>query len=130
MRPEAYPRFRVEVVGFAAPDGSRTRGAGKAAVCPNTGMAGAIPVRDLSRPLPIPGPAAGRGLYASPLLPGRDRLARLQSAPVDGALRQGARRRSEEHTSELQSRENLVCRLLLEKKIVVKCGIGASSSWR
>src|SRR5690606_39773542 len=28
------------------------------------------------------------------------------------------RRRSEEHTSELQSRENLVCRLLLEKKNV------------
>src|SRR5690606_18338317 len=27
-----------------------------------------------------------------------------------------ARARSEEHTSELQSRENLVCRLLLEKK--------------
>src|SRR5690606_40888777 len=26
------------------------------------------------------------------------------------------RKRSEEHTSELQSRENLVCRLLLEKK--------------
>src|SRR5207302_9818683 len=34
-----------------------------------------------------------------------------------GDSRQGAnRRRSEEHTSELQSRENLVCRLLLEKK--------------
>src|SRR5690606_41852035 len=31
-----------------------------------------------------------------------------------GAGRGG--RRSEEHTSELQSRENLVCRLLLEKK--------------
>src|SRR5690606_40011514 len=32
--------------------------------------------------------------------------------------RRGRRRRprSEEHTSELQSRENLVCRLLLEKK--------------
>src|SRR5690606_40736559 len=28
----------------------------------------------------------------------------------------GKHRRSEEHTSELQSRENLVCRLLLEKK--------------
>src|SRR5690606_41455922 len=28
----------------------------------------------------------------------------------------GAHFRSEEHTSELQSRENLVCRLLLEKK--------------
>src|SRR5436309_12556404 len=27
-----------------------------------------------------------------------------------------SRERSEEHTSELQSRENLVCRLLLEKK--------------
>src|SRR5215475_11374202 len=30
-----------------------------------------------------------------------------------------ARRRSEEHTSELQSRENLVCRLLLEKKKII-----------
>src|SRR5690606_41471876 len=30
--------------------------------------------------------------------------------------RRPCRRRSEEHTSELQSRENLVCRLLLEKK--------------
>src|SRR5436309_4484270 len=29
---------------------------------------------------------------------------------------QGRTGRSEEHTSELQSRENLVCRLLLEKK--------------
>src|SRR5690606_42154866 len=34
-----------------------------------------------------------------------------------GPLRRcGRGRRSEEHTSELQSRENLVCRLLLEKK--------------
>src|SRR2546430_10633311 len=31
-------------------------------------------------------------------------------------LRHPARRRSEEHTSELQSQSNLVCRLLLEKK--------------
>src|SRR5436309_4822355 len=30
--------------------------------------------------------------------------------------RSGSCARSEEHTSELQSRENLVCRLLLEKK--------------
>src|SRR5690606_42145165 len=30
--------------------------------------------------------------------------------------RAGSSARSEEHTSELQSRENLVCRLLLEKK--------------
>src|SRR5690606_39609349 len=31
-------------------------------------------------------------------------------------VRQSSHGRSEEHTSELQSRENLVCRLLLEKK--------------
>src|SRR3712207_7753602 len=31
-------------------------------------------------------------------------------------LADGPRRRSEEHTSELQSRQYLVCRLLLEKK--------------
>src|SRR5256885_8543701 len=33
-----------------------------------------------------------------------------------GQLRGGVTRRSEEHTSELQSPCNLVCRLLLEKK--------------
>src|SRR5690606_42038641 len=36
--------------------------------------------------------------------------------PDDAVDRGGAEDRSEEHTSELQSRENLVCRLLLEKK--------------
>src|SRR5690606_40323413 len=35
---------------------------------------------------------------------------------VDQAVALGDDLRSEEHTSELQSRENLVCRLLLEKK--------------
>src|SRR3712207_7573593 len=34
----------------------------------------------------------------------------------DGGARAGDGRRSEEHTSELQSRQYLVCRLLLEKK--------------
>src|SRR5690606_42071741 len=37
-----------------------------------------------------------------------------KSAPVVNST--DSVRRSEEHTSELQSRENLVCRLLLEKK--------------
>src|SRR3712207_9595129 len=37
--------------------------------------------------------------------------ARVQQGLVDGG-----ERRSEEHTSELQSRQYLVCRLLLEKK--------------
>src|SRR2546422_8465334 len=36
--------------------------------------------------------------------------------PVGHALGQAVQRRSEEHTSELQSRLHLVCRLLLEKK--------------
>src|SRR5436309_10406737 len=36
--------------------------------------------------------------------------------PTDGSLSFDLPIRSEEHTSELQSRENLVCRLLLEKK--------------
>src|SRR5690606_40579968 len=35
---------------------------------------------------------------------------------ADDPAAQNATLRSEEHTSELQSRENLVCRLLLEKK--------------
>src|SRR5690625_7103367 len=34
----------------------------------------------------------------------------------EGRLRMSIRERSEEHTSELQSRGHLVCRLLLEKK--------------
>src|SRR5690606_39634454 len=38
-------------------------------------------------------------------------MARNPDAALGGQIR-----RSEEHTSELQSRENLVCRLLLEKK--------------
>src|SRR5690606_41738961 len=37
-------------------------------------------------------------------------------AEVSSALKISMMNRSEEHTSELQSRENLVCRLLLEKK--------------
>src|SRR2546430_17262857 len=40
------------------------------------------------------------------------RLSRAGSAGLAG----GVRERSEEHTSELQSQSNLVCRLLLEKK--------------
>src|SRR5690606_41429289 len=43
-----------------------------------------------------------------------------REAPLDDGRRSirrmPGRDRSEEHTSELQSRENLVCRLLLEKK--------------
>src|SRR5207302_7658646 len=41
---------------------------------------------------------------------------RLLPASVRMSVPVGKSNRSEEHTSELQSRENLVCRLLLEKK--------------
>src|SRR3712207_7506093 len=48
-----------------------------------------------------------------------DRRARRTQALADWSARQrswSGSRRSEEHTSELQSRQYLVCRLLLEKK--------------
>src|SRR5258707_7804428 len=40
----------------------------------------------------------------------------VESPPAPREPPAGDRRRSEEHTSELQSRQYLVCRLLLEKK--------------
>src|SRR5436309_11947217 len=43
-------------------------------------------------------------------------LPSVQQGEGPAAERRALRCRSEEHTSELQSRENLVCRLLLEKK--------------
>src|SRR5690606_41444902 len=69
-----------------------------------------------SRPMPrgafsisTPRSPAGSGMT----LPAGERGMRLSDlVRGDGA----ALIRSEEHTSELQSRENLVCRLLLEKK--------------
>src|SRR5258706_5748825 len=48
-----------------------------------------------------------------------------------GSARAHRRRRSEEHTSELQSLTNLVCRLLLEKKknhTATSCSITLSAS--
>src|SRR5262249_59929778 len=48
------------------------------------------------------------------IVSGADRV--WQDALSRGRRRNSLRRRSEEHTSELQSLTNLVCRLLLEKK--------------
>src|SRR5436309_10978337 len=44
------------------------------------------------------------------------RWPRLFPEQIQSRIGAGESARSEEHTSELQSRENLVCRLLLEKK--------------
>src|SRR2546427_8821074 len=61
----------------------------------------------LSRPAPF---SLGCGPFVAGAGPRRLR-------PQDsGTVRAGVLGRSEEHTSELQSQSNLVCRLLLEKK--------------
>src|SRR2546430_12872935 len=63
--------------------------------------------------LPIWGHRAGPSASARSSRPTRRRSPTAWGrAPAAGA----AGRRSEEHTSELQSQSNLVCRLLLEKK--------------
>src|SRR3712207_8803868 len=66
-----------------------------------------------------PEPAGG------PLEPAGNGRPRWMAAHRDAARRPG---RSEEHTSELQSRQYLVCRLLLEKKTKTNLGIWASST--
>src|SRR5215213_2436975 len=61
-----------------------------------------LPAAPQGRPVPGPGSASPR------------RQACYD--PWEALTRRGQARRSEEHTSELQSLTNLVCRLLLEKK--------------
>src|SRR3712207_7800306 len=46
----------------------------------------------------------------------RSKTKRRSGGKIDTHLQSGSQPRSEEHTSELQSRQYLVCRLLLEKK--------------
>src|SRR5690349_24163023 len=57
---------------------------------------------------------------------------RTTFAPVQTSLRAAVcsihRLRSEEHTSELQSRRDLVCRLLLEKKKKQRCKLSFIST--
>src|SRR5690606_39763875 len=73
-------------------------------------------------------PISRPGLPLEPIGPPKWRPAHIHSGPASYwssssrrtsqavTLKNGFGLRSEEHTSELQSRENLVCRLLLEKK--------------
>src|SRR5690606_41634769 len=76
----------------------------------------ALPIwDDLMRPGHQPaGPRAPRGSRRAARRGRRHR--RAACAAPRSRWRAPPRGRSEEHTSELQSRENLVCRLLLEKK--------------
>src|SRR3712207_7215542 len=78
-------------------------------------------------PVWLPALALGRPAGTRLFAPGDStarRKARLSPAIRRGYRlrplgRSGGRRRSEEHTSELQSRQYLVCRLLLEKKKMI-----------
>src|SRR5438105_9717433 len=67
------------------------------------------------RPAPAPEEAATALALEWQAIDSRDRRAELYRRAGDLYL-DGDRDRSEEHTSELQSRVDLVCRLLLEKK--------------
>src|SRR5690349_23974147 len=83
----------------------------------------------------LPHPAADRAVERQQAaVHALQRLARIRAQPfaqvttvaletVEGHGRAAHRgfARSEEHTSELQSRRDLVCRLLLEKKINIVC---------
>src|SRR3712207_7808606 len=73
----------------------------------------ALPISARPRPDRAPGQSA---LHRSEQLP-RAALRRSLPSRARASSRADRRRaRSEEHTSELQSRQYLVCRLLLEKK--------------
>src|SRR6478672_13634284 len=69
--------------------------------------------------LPIPRPAP---------VPGRTAAAAVRARASRASRPARATRRSEEHTSELQSRSDLVCRLLLEKKTQCLRRRGASAT--
>src|SRR5688572_31674874 len=73
-----------------------------------------FPYTTLFRSRPFPRPA--RGGEAGPAGQPEEHLQRHQHPPGQRDPRPAGRTRSEEHTSELQSQSNLVCRLLLEKK--------------
>src|SRR5205807_10372242 len=68
------------------------------------------------RPPPLTTGCSRRSPNAPPQPPTVARRSRPRSTPTARCRRRRNRTRSEEHTSELQSPCNLVCRLLLEKK--------------
>src|SRR5690625_5782077 len=69
---------------------------------------------------PTPGSPISNGLFFLRLLNICDTRCISSSRPITGSsFPSMASARSEEHTSELQSRGHLVCRLLLEKKKIL-----------
>src|SRR5258708_21636944 len=81
--------------------------------------------RSRKRAFPIRG---GRTCYVSICVPPIATPSASRSR--NGGPRAWDMRRSEEHTSELQSPDHLVCRLLLEKKkIMAHCPLGRQRQW-
>src|SRR5690606_39321544 len=92
------------------PRRSGRRGSGVGPVASGVGRM-TTPIR--MKPATVARPREGQSCPQSP----SPSLTQYAAGALLGILAAGAvYARSEEHTSELQSRENLVCRLLLEKK--------------
>src|SRR5215475_14885664 len=102
------------------PPAAGTRGSNPRTTAPAAHRPAAI--SEPASPSPSTATTSGSVLIAPPPGPGapRSRSAGGRAWPArrrpDHGPSPPRRSRSEEHTSELQSRENLVCRLLLEKK--------------
>src|SRR5690606_41891744 len=65
---------------------------------------------------PLPGDVGDTGSVVCQPCPDEEQVRKAVQEPDTIRIDGRSPGRSEEHTSELQSRENLVCRLLLEKK--------------
>src|SRR2546426_2700746 len=87
------------------------RGLGFLAFCSRSGRSSLASFMPKNPPVLSTAPPAG--WRQSPVSAGRHRMFRTAMPPPANTPGRG---RSEEHTSELQSPCNLVCRLLLEKK--------------
>src|SRR3712207_9548673 len=76
----------------------------------------ALPISDVRSPSAGLVPAATLLRLSPPTRPGQRHAEGRHPHPRGPREAAGRARRSEEHTSELQSRQYLVCRLLLEQK--------------
>src|SRR5206468_10303404 len=81
----------------------------------------ALPISTPPTPAPPCRPATSRSCSPPTTAPHSSSVTRRSPTPSctpgpTGSPARSSRARSEEHTSELQSRSDLVCRLLLEKK--------------
>src|SRR5699024_11825197 len=111
--------YSVYFFFFQAEDGIRDRNVTGVQTCALP-ISGSWPAasRTSCPETPAVSSATGRRRWRPP------RTTSTTNAPLVCAMRSPlCRRRSEEHTSELQSRFDLVCRLLLEKKSISNDGM-------